>query len=236
MKAKIGKTYLTEIPHEGKEIAFQYPSFRGTYGCVAEQIDKEGLKRPSSSETASLVYDAWKNPTEKYESEIIKILNDALFWEFTGNIYLPKSNQEINNGDILEINPKITNGKLDMNKKSLIKRLQENDESVKFVPFGYKTGEQTWQELAVNPYVVARYGEKGAEKIAEIASKYRRNPKVWSFDYVDKEKTRMSALSNGWYFGGRLNVVGSYWGYDGDGRAFGVCPLKKVNKVWLAGS
>ena len=155
------KRYLT-VPHEGGELSFQHPAFNGTYVDVAKQIDKAGLKRPNSSETASLVYDAWQNPKEKYSSEIISILKNNWFWEFTGNLYLPKSNEEINNGVILEHNPKIKNGKLVMDKNSLIKRLKENDALVKFVPFGYKIETQSSLELSKNPYIIARYGEEGA--------------------------------------------------------------------------
>jgi len=227
MKAKIGKLFLTKIPHEGKEITFQHPSFRGYFKNVAEQIDEAGLKRPNSAETASLVYDAFQNPKGEYESEIIEILKDRWFWEFTGNLYLLKSNEEINNGVILKINPKIINGRLDMNKESLIKRLRENDPLVKFVPFGYKIGEQKIFELMKNPYIIARYGEEGAQKIAEISAKYKNNPFLYSFDSVDEEKIRMSALYNGWDFGDGLNVDGSNW-YDSDGgRAFGVCTPEK---------
>ncbi|MDP2628531.1 MAG: hypothetical protein Q8P15_01390 [Nanoarchaeota archaeon] len=229
MKARIGKSYLEEIPHENGKRTFQYPAFRGTYGNVAEAIDKEGLKRPNSPETASLVYDAFQNRKGEYESEIIKILKDAWFWEFTGNIYLPKSNEEINNGVILEHYPKITNGKLDMNKDSLIKRLRYNDSNVKFVPFGYKIGEQNLRELEKNPYIIARYGEEGAQKITEVASKYKKNPKLWSFDSVDEEKARISALSGSW----DLGRLGASLGVDGGwidvvgGHAFGVCAPAK---------
>ena len=222
MKAKIGKSYLAEIPHEGNEIAFQYPAFRGTYGNVAEQIDKEGLKRPTSPETASLIHYAFQNPKGQYESEIIDILRNNWLWEFTGNLYLPKSNEEINNGVILETNPTIEKGKLKMNKDSLIKRLQENDSLVKFVPFGYKTGEQTASELGKNPYIIARYGEEGAEKVAKIISKYKVNPYLYSFDSVDEEKIRISALGGGGSFGLRLSVIGDYWCDDEGGHAFGV--------------
>jgi len=214
MKVEIGKTYLTGIPHEGNEITFQHPTFRGTYGNVAEQIDNDGLKRPNSEETASLVYDAFQNSKGEYESEIIKILKDRWFWEFTGNLYLPKSTEEISDGVILETNPKIVDGKLNMDKKSLIKRLQKNDPLVNFVPFGYKLGEQTEFELMKNPYIVARYGEEGAQKIVEIASKYQKNSKLWSFDSVNEEKIRMSTLYCDWYSGG-LDVVGDNW-YDYD--------------------
>jgi len=224
MKAKIGKSYLIGIPHEGKVISFQHPSFRGTYGSVAEQIDTEGLQRPTAAQTASLVYDAFQNKEGKYESEIIDILNGRWFWEFTGNFYLPESNEDVNDGVILVDNPDIVNGRLAMDKNSLIKKLQEGDSSVRFVPFGFKTGEQTPRELEANSYVVARYGEEGAEKIAEIADKYRRNPRVWVFDSVDEEKQRMSALYGYWGLGGRLGVGSDFWYLGGNGVAFGVCP------------
>ena len=225
MKTQIGKTYLT-VPHEGSELTFQHPAFKGTYGNVAKAISEENLQRPNSAETASLIYDAFQNPKGEYESGIIKILNDSWFWEFTGNLYLPKSSDEINNGVILENNPQIVNGKLSMDRKSLIKRLQENDSSVKFVPFGYKIGEQNLIELQKNPYIVARYGEEGAQKIAEISSKYKSKPKLWSFDSVDEEKARMSALDRNWLFLSRLNVVGFSWSNDYVGHAFGVCAKK----------
>ena len=227
MEAKIGKSYLTGIPHEGGRLTFQYPAFRGYYKDVASAIDNDSLKRPNSAETASLVYGAVKNKAGKYEAEIIKILNDAWLWEFTGNLYLPKSNKEINNGVILENNPQILNGKLVMDKNNLIKKLKENDSNVKFVPFGYKTGEQNLLELQKNPYIIAGYGEEGAQKLAEIASNYKSNPKLWSFDSVDEEKIRISALDWYGYSGGSLDVSGVGWN-DGDhGRAFGVDNTKK---------
>lgn len=207
---------------ENEKFILKYPAFRGTYGNVANEIDKAGLKRPSSAETASLVYEAWKNPKEQYSSEIISILKNNWLWEYTGNLYLPKSNEEINNGVILETNPKIENGKLIMDKNSLVQRLKENDKSVKFVPFGFKIGEQNLIELQKNLYIIARYGKEGAEKIAEVASKYKEKPIIHSFDSVNEEKTRMSALDGNWGFGSRLVVDGDDWGDDVRGRAFGI--------------
>ena len=220
MNKKIGKSYLNKIPHEKGTLTFQYPSFKGTYGKVAELIDSEGLKRPTSPELASLVYDAWKNPNGEGESEILKILKNNWFWEFTGNFYLPKSNEEVNNGVIIVYNPDIKNGVLSMDKSSLIKRLNENDSDVKFVPFGYKTETQTPNELEKNSYIIARYGEEGAEKMAEVSSKYNFNPYLFSFKSVDKERQRMSVLDDYWD-GGRVDVGGNWAGY-GDGHSFGV--------------
>ena len=221
MNKKIGKSYLNKIPHEKGTLTFQYPSFKGTYGKVAELIDSEGLKRPTSPELASLVYDAWKNPKGEGESEILKILKNNWFWEFTGNFYLPKSNEEVNNGVIIVYNPDIKNGVLSMDKSSLIKRLNENDSDVKFVPFGYKTETQTPNELEKNSYIIARYGEEGAEKIAEVSSKYKVNPYLFSFKSVDEERQRMSALDYDWG-GYGLDVSGSGWNGGDVGRSFGV--------------
>jgi len=220
MNKKVGKSSLNEVPHGEGTLTFQYPSFKGTYGKVAELIDSEGLKRPTSPELASLVYDAWKNPKGEGESEILKILKNNWFWEFTGNFYLPKSNEEVNNGVIIVYNPDIKNGVLSMDKSSLIKRLNENDSDVKFVPFGYKTETQTPNELEKNSYIIARYGEEGAEKIAEVSSKYKVNPYLFSFKSVDEERQRMSALDYDW--GGYRLDVGGIWDDDYDGHSFGV--------------
>ena len=247
MKTIIEKLYLRKIPHEKGELSFQHPAFKGTYGNVAKAIDKVGLKRPNSFETASLVYNAFQNKDGKYESEIISILKNNWLWEFTGNLYLPKSNgptgvsqrddfikpssgEEINNGVILDLdsqNLKFENGKLVMDKNSLIKKLQSNDPLVKFVSFDYKIEKQSSLELSKNLYIVARYGEEGAEKIAKVADKYSNIPYVRSFNSVNEEKVRMSGLDRDWDFGDRLYVDGDSWDDGNQGHAFGVVPQKK---------
>jgi len=223
MKIKEEECITLIVPHERREISFQYPAFKGTYVNIAEQIDKAGLKRPSSSETASLVYEAWKNPDEKYSKEIIQILKDNWFLEFTGNLYLPKSNEKINNGVILDLDPQ--NLKFDekrrliMDKDSLIKRLESNDPLVKFVSFEFKIGEQSLIEFQKNPYIQARYGEEGAEKITEVASKYKNSAFIQSYASVREKKARISSLGGCWYFDGGVRVDGFCWLSD---RAFGV--------------
>lgn len=226
MKAQVGKTYLTEIPHKGGNLTFQHPAFNGYFGKVAESIEKSGLIKPTSSETASLIYDAFQNKEGKYESEIIKILEDAWFWEFTINHYLPKSNEEINNGVILHPAEFDKDGNIISDKNNLIKRLENNDPNVKFVPFGYKIGEQNPFELMKNSYIVARYGEEESQKIAEIASKYKSNPKLFTLDNsINEEKIRISALLGLWGLGDRLYVNGG-WDDLSNGHSFGVCALE----------
>lgn len=203
MENRNGKIYLT-VPHEGKTFEIEPSLFkrnlrdRGSgYSEISERIDEAGLKRPNSSETASLVYHAFQNPEGEYEKEIIDTLNKNWFWEYTGNLFLPKSNKEINNGVILDLNPKtLTYTSFAMDKKSLIKRLQENDKTVKFIPFGFKIGEQSSLELAKNSYIIARYGEEGAEKIAKISEKYKGKSLLGIPNSVDEEKISLSSLAS----------------------------------------
>ena len=72
MEVEVGITKL-RVSHEGGKLTFQYPAFRGNYGNVANAINNDNLKRPNSSETASLVYDAFKNSDGKYLGTIGKV-------------------------------------------------------------------------------------------------------------------------------------------------------------------
>lgn len=189
-----------KVPHKGGTITFQYPAFRGDYGYsgVAHQIydgdayqinekyegripSKTNLRRPTSAETASLVYWAFQNPKGYLESRVIsKFKGEGHLVEFTGNLYLPESDEEISNGVILEDDPMIAchSYGLQMNKQDLVRRLEKNDPSVRFVPFGYETGTLTPKELEKNAYMIARYSEEGAQKIAEVASKLENHPSL----------------------------------------------------------
>jgi hypothetical protein len=202
------------VPYEGKELTFEYPPLKGSYAVIADQFDDRSLRKSSSSEIASLVYDAFENSKWQFESEIIKILNNDFLFEFAGNLYLPKSKEEINNGVLLETDPFISNGRIVMDKASLVKRLYENDPLVKFIPFGYKIGEQTWQELETNPYMAGRYGLEGAEKMAEIASKYDSNPEIYGYNDVEKEIINLSALGTCYNIFQKLVVNG----FSNDGK------------------
>ncbi len=61
-----------------------------------------------------------------------------------------------------------------------------NDGLMSFTPFGYKTGEQSSFELSKNPYIIAKYGEFGAEKL----EKSLQNLKQTFFDCRRKFKKK----------------------------------------------
>ena len=230
MEVEAGRILLKKIPHEGKEISFVYPAYTGTYGQVVEAIDKAGLKRPSSGELVSLIDEVWKNSRGEYESRILDNFTRWWLWEDTGELYLPKSNEEINDGVIFEYNPKIIGKLLSMDKNSLVQRLKENDPLVKFVPFGYKIGIMNFRELLCNSYILARYGNEGAEKIIRIASKYKYNPELCSFDGVDKEKIMMSGFDNA-HKTTHLIIGGNIWNFISYGHCYGKFENGSENEV-----
>lgn len=121
-------------------------------------------------------------------------MNDAWFWMFNAIKYVP------NEGAFI----------------------QKPDKEI-FVPFRYKLGEQSSLELSKNKFVIGLFGEEGAEKIARVADQYQNKPYLYSFENVDKEIVKKSALDDVWDFGSRL-VVGNYsWSDNSDGHSFGVC-------------
>ncbi|MBU1203772.1 MAG: hypothetical protein KKG60_01755 [Nanoarchaeota archaeon] len=215
LQVREGRTELM-VPHQDGKITLVHPAYGpNTYFGVHKSISEANLSVPTMAETASLVYAAWQNPEERYSKEIIRLLKDSWLWGFTGNLYVP------GDGVYIQDNPKIKDGKVIMEKSKLVEALEKQDKTVRFVPFGFKTGKQTSLELSKNHYVVALVGEQGADKLAQVADKYKNKACVWSFSSIDNEVIRVSALDSDWD-GRRLDVDGDGFGGGGDGYAFGV--------------
>jgi len=208
-----GRTKLT-TSHNGKDITFLHPAYGpGDYTNVGLQIGQNGLSRPTMAQTASLIHTAF-NSEDRYSDEIIGIIKRGLFWVFTGSLYALK-------GAYVQDDPEIRDRMPFMEESELIRRLEKNDPSVRFVPFGFKVGEMSLRELADNGYVKALAGEESAEKLAEVASKFRGNPILFSLDNTKEPTTRVSALGSDRVLSGRLYVDGSH-GNDMGGYAFGI--------------
>jgi len=215
LRVEEGLTKLI-VPHNGQDLTFIHPKKGpGTYAEVAQEIDNANLARPTMAQTASLVHAA-VNSKDKYSQEVLNILRQNWMWGFTGTLYIP------NEGAYIQDNPEIINGTPFMDQSELVKRIEAKDPSVRFVPPGFKTGEMTSMQLGKNAYVIGLAGEEGAEKLAEVADKFKRKPYLWALESVNEPLTRVSALCSGWNFDGRLYVNGSYHGFFGDGYAFGV--------------
>ena len=217
IKVREGRTYL-DVLHLDGEITFVYPA-KGptTYVRVAGELEQDNLSKPTASQNASLIHSAWQNPKEKYSKEVIDVLRSSWLWCYNGIFYVAKE------GAYIQDNPEIRNGRVFMDKSALIKKLEANDQSVRFVPFGYKIGEQSAKDLEKNPFVVALAGEEGAEKLAEVSGNYKLKPYLSSFDSFDNDEIRVASLcGNGLWVGLRLVVVGYVFDVGWYWRAFGV--------------
>ena len=211
---------IIDVPHGKDKLTFAYPAKGpGIYAQVAEDIDQDGLARPTLAETASILHPGFCDEQAMQEpefAEIRKLIKDRWLWAFTGILYVP------NEGTYIQDNPEIRNGMPFMEKSELVRKLEESDPSVRHVPFGYPIEKMSPVELSKNPFIIGLAGEEGADKLAQIADKYKGKPYLWSFTSVDQEITRVSSLCSDWSIGGRrLGVFGDnrgdYWGRCGFG-------------------
>ena len=111
---------------------------------------------------------------------------------FTGTLYVPDK------GAYVQDNPQIKDGMPFMVESELVKKLEDNDPTVRHAPFGFKTRAMTPIQLARNPYVIALAGEEGAEKLAQVANKHKKKSYLWSFNSVDSPIIRVSAFGSSW--------------------------------------
>ena len=224
LRIKEGRTELTTF-HNTSDLTFIHPAYGpDTYANVGTAIEQAGLARSTMAQTASLVYAAF-NSSGRYSDEIKEIMKERLLWAFTGNLYAP------NKGVYIQDNPEIRDNMPFMEESDLARRLEEGDEGVIYVPFGFKTGEMTPLELAKNAYVKALAGAEGAEKLAEVADKYKKNPYLWSLESVKRPLTRVSALVSNRGLGDRLCIDGDNVGSNRLGYAFGVSKAGEASRA-----
>lgn len=164
----------------------------GDYFTSTKYYQYNFMAMPTMENMASLVNRSWTNLDYQDSKEIHKGLRNHWIWTSNGNLYVP------NKGVYILDPPPIKGNKIAMSESDLIKRLEYNDLSVRFVPFGFKVGELSHTEISKNPYVIGLAGEEGAENLAELSSRYRLHPTLWSYENVEEPQTRVSAIGTGW--------------------------------------
>lgn len=186
------------------------------------------FRMPTMPELVPLVYASLENKNYDTAKNVIKTLKNHWITGNTGILY-------VHDGMFVQDNPKLENGRVSMNEKTLEKRLGKHEErgvvfsddkSVRFVPYGFKRESQGALELSKNPGVIALTGgEENTEKIARASEHYKVKPYFWALSNVDSPQTRVADLYSD-DFGDRLDV-GAYDSGDGGVRySFGV--LKKT--------
>ena len=219
-KMRQGKeiTELT-VKHLNEKINFVYPPFGpNSYFVIDKQIQGANLKRQTLAEMVSLVHDILNVSDEAYPMEEIKKLMESRFIEYQGvsgrfaghSMYcfqgvLYVLNEEVYIQDLPEVNDcvgigpfGVKEGDVVMSKSNLVEKLKGGDDSVRFIPFEFKIGEQTAGEIARNPLVIALAGKEGAEKLAEVSRLHDLRPGVSCFEnkYVPYEIRTVIALNS----------------------------------------
>ena len=205
-EVKEGRTELT-VKHNGQDLTFIHPAYGpDTYATVGRLIEENGLIRPTMAQTASLVHTVFDRYEDiydfaydnEYAINIRKIMRKLEgLWAFTGSLYVPKK------GVYVQDNPEIRDGIPFMDESELIRKLEANDPSVRFVPFNrFNIGKMTASKLLENEYLIALVGEEGSEKLAEVAGKFKYNPYLWglaySYNVQEPFKIRVSSISILW--------------------------------------
>ncbi len=171
-----------EVPHQGRNLSFALKPYGwinqrdscDNYFNIEGRIKSGRLRVPTFAETVSLVY-ASLNFNGECHNEAARLAINPVFWLWasTANLY---SREE---GVYVQDNPRIEESELIMNRETLLKKLEQKDSSVRFVPFGFKERELTPRELEKHPLIVALAGEEGAEKLSQIARNKYFTGKPW---------------------------------------------------------
>jgi hypothetical protein len=179
------ETSLDEVPNQDFELGMGY---RESYMEVGLGILNGCGVQPTLAETAYLLR---KEANEGGEN-LTGVLKSQSLWAFNGLLYVP------NKGVYIEDRPTIKRDFVTMNESDLLKRLESNDPSVRFVPFGFKTGSMSPAELAENEFARALAGEEGAYNLAYLASHYFSQPLLFALtqsEIANSPKIRVASLS-----------------------------------------
>ena len=218
------------IPYNNKEIIFLYPAVGPqTYQEVGKEILGKGQKVPHGDFSASLAYAAYCMPDIEREPEIQhirKIIKGQWLWVYNNNGWTDK-------GVYVVQDEKAEGRSKPLYCKDLEKRLRDGKEidgvrfsadgTVRFAPKEtYQLGEHTSESFAKDGFVRASVGSEGAEKLAEVSTKFKDNPMTWGLDIEERQdpEMRVSVLAD---YGGWLGLGGGFGGGSG-GCAFRVSP------------
>jgi hypothetical protein len=222
-----GRFKLT-IPHEGGEITVDQQFYKpNTYRNVGAEILGNNQRIPTGEETASLIHSAYcsKLKYERKFMEVKDIMAKSHFWVFNRVLWTPE-------GVYVVQDPEAIGRSQDLDKNELEKLLSDSteikgvsfskDNKVRFAKKGtyYNLGDNNHSDLAKNGFVIASYGEEGAEKLSEVSKQLIIKPSIFGLNAKTPEQ-RVSVI-RGFCKGYWLCVDGSYFDDSRIGHGFGV--------------
>ncbi len=225
-----GRTEI-EVPGRDGNIIFVHPS-QGphNYPTVGKGILARGLTLPIAEQTAYLLHAAYCGPEDFKEREEITKIRDLIMknrwlWSFDQNLWTSKGVYVVSDPEAIGVSQPL-------DQEDLERKLSESpagspilyssDGTIRFAPKGsYSIGEHTKESLAKDGFVVASFGQEGAERLAEVSEEFKDPPKTWGLDIQEGKSPvqRVTALDG--YYGG-LCVGGDCRVDDWGGHAFGV--------------
>lgn len=163
-----------DVPYKGEIITFVRPLLKvyDDYDAVMREIDSQNLLRPTTAQTLSLIDLAKKNEDDDYCKRIFREFNLDSLWTSTESLSLPEGFIVYDNID----------GKMPVNRKSLMEKSSAKDEFVRFVPRGFKTGSMPISDFLKHPYIIAQVGEDMLETLERVVKIY--NEKTASPPYL----------------------------------------------------
>ncbi len=177
------------VGHKGRDLAFVHPFYaKGDYADMESMIRTSNFLPPTISEVVSLVHGLIYDPSNSYDRIIRFMMWRGGIWGSTGSLYLPDDGQEVSNGIIIQDHPEIRDGLPFVERDVLVKKLNEGDSDVRYVPRGLERDDYL--------YVRGLVGEEGVAKLNEIAEKLRTRVRVKGFDIpVNEPVMRVASLS-----------------------------------------
>ncbi len=222
------------VPYNKGEISHIFPAIGpDSYRNVGKKILDSKLSVPTGDYTASLLHAAYCSnakdvPEFKRIRDIIKdIIKDRWLWVFQNNLWSSQGVYVVHDLEAKGLSENLDIAQLEKMLKGSkeVKGVRfSQDNRIRFAPKGsYSLGEHTPESLTKDGFIIASYGERGAEQLGEVASTFNGKPYVYCIDKSERDKPTqgVAALDSG-CVDGRLSVRGGSFGDSDGGRAFGV--------------
>jgi len=222
------------VPYNNGELVYVHPRVGpNTYIGVGSEILKQGLLVPTGDYTAPLVHAVYCDEEDTSEPEfesVREIMKNRWLWVFNRNCWTDKGvyvSQDLEAKglsaplDVRELEKSLKGGR-EFNGI----RFSE-DGRVRFAPKElYVLGNHTPDSLSKDGFIIASFGKDGAEKIAEVSSKFKyNNPMTYGLDIEEGQNSEQRVSALGKYLDGDwLRFDGDDLDDYGDGDAFGVRP------------
>jgi len=174
-------------------------------------ITVKGLIRPTSTQIISVLDEAFQNKDDTLCTYIINILKNHYLWTATEHITKPRE------GIFVYDN---INGE-DLNIYQLTQKLDSKNKQVRFVPYGFKTKNQSIKEFFNNQLVIKHFGEEAMPSVEKVANHLKFDPYVSALLESEKPERRYCAILLDKTTRG-LALHGAGQGTGKDGYAFAI--------------